>query len=139
MEAVGRLAGGIAHDFNNILTAIIGSADLLKRQIDNAAHRAKLEQISKATNRAALLTKQLLAFSRKQILQPKLLNLNTMVSEVYSMLRPVIGEDIELVMSLGTGLGSVKVDPGQISQVILNLAVNARDAMPRGGRLSVET
>jgi PAS domain S-box-containing protein len=139
MEAVGRLAGGIAHDFNNILTAITGSADLLKRQIDNTAHRDKLEQISKATNRAALLTKQLLAFSRKQILQPKLLNLNTMVTEFYSMLRPVIREDIELVLSLGTGLGSVKVDPGQISQVILNLAVNARDAMPRGGRLTVET
>jgi two-component system cell cycle sensor histidine kinase/response regulator CckA len=139
MEAVGRLAGGIAHDFNNILTAITGGADMLKRQIENPAHRVKLEQISKAANRAALLTKQLLAFSRKQILQPKLLNLNTVVSDVCSMLRPVIGEDIELVMSLGTSLGSVKVDPGQISQVILNLAVNARDAMPRGGRLTVET
>jgi CheY-like chemotaxis protein len=139
MEAVGRLAGGIAHDFNNILTAINGYSDLLMRQVEAQSARAKVREIRLAADRATSLTKQLLAFSRKQILQPKILNLNTVVSEVYSMLQPVIGEHIELVLSLSPSLASVMVDPGQLSQVILNLAVNARDAMPDGGTLTVET
>ncbi len=140
MEAVGRLAGGIAHDFNNLLTAITGYTDLLLMDLPEggAAHREVLE-IRKAGDRAASLTRQLLAFSRRQVLQPKVLDLNQVVMDMEKMLRRLIGENIELVTALADDLGYVKADPGQIEQVIVNLAVNARDAMPNGGKLILET
>ena len=140
MEAVGRLAGGIAHDFNNLLTVITGYSELLLIQIDDKSPLWKeVEEIKRAGERAAALTQQLLAFSRRQVLQPKVLDLNDVVSHMEKMLRRLIGEDVELRTVLGTGLGSVKADPGQIEQVIVNLVVNARDAMPGGGELTVET
>jgi signal transduction histidine kinase len=140
MEAVGRLAGGIAHDFNNLLTVINGYGELLLRRIgEDSPVRKEVEQIRQAGERAALLTRQLLAFSRRQVLQPKVIDLNAVVSGMDAMLRRVIGEDVELRTIPGEGLGSVKADPGQIEQVILNLAVNGRDAMPGGGKLTVET
>ncbi len=140
MEAVGRLAGGVAHDFNNLLTAIRGYADLLLMELDEGFPlRREIEEIQQAADRAADLTHQLLAFSRKQVLQPKVLDLNAVVSDMDKMLRRLIGEDIDLITVLRPGLGMVKVDPGQIEQVIMNLAVNARDAMPDGGRLTIET
>ncbi len=140
MEAVGRLAGGIAHDFNNLLTAITGYSDLLLMDLpeEGPAHREVLE-IRKAGDRAASLTRQLLAFSRRQVLQPRVLDLNQVVTDMEKMLRRLIGENIELVTSLADDLGYVKADPGQVEQVIVNLAVNARDAMPNGGRLTLET
>ncbi|HSM00661.1 MAG TPA: PAS domain S-box protein [Candidatus Limnocylindria bacterium] len=140
MEAVGRLAGGIAHDFNNLLTAIIGYTDLLLMDLPEGelAHREVLE-IRKAGDRAASLTRQLLAFSRRQVLQPKVLDLNQVVTDMEKMLRRLIGENIELVTSLADDLGYVRADPGQIEQVIVNLAVNARDAMRNGGRLILVT
>ena len=140
MEAVGRLAGGVAHDFNNLLTAISGYSELMLRRLrhgDPLRHNA--EEINKAGNRAASLTSQLLAFSRKQVLQPKVLDLNMVVADMDRMLRRLIGENIELVTMLEQELWSIKADPGQIQQVILNLAVNARDAMPEVGRLTIET
>ena len=140
MEAVGRLAGGVAHDFNNILGAILGYAELMLhnlRRIDPLYPHA--DAIKQATERAAALTHQLLAFSRKQILQPQVMDLNEVVSEIEKMLRRLIGEDIDLVLILETGLGLVKADPAQLEQVIMNLAVNARDAMPGGGKLVIET
>jgi len=140
MDAVGKLAGGVAHDFNNIMTAVIGYTDLtLVRLSQDDPLRSKVQEIKNAGVRAAALTQQLLAFSRKQILQPKILDLNTLISDNTKMLRPLIGEDIELVSVLDPALESVKADPGQIEQVIMNLALNARDAMPRGGRLTIET
>jgi two-component system, cell cycle sensor histidine kinase and response regulator CckA len=140
IEAVGRLAGGIAHDFNNIMNVILGYTEILQRQTDLVpSHHEKLEEIRKAGQRAASLTQQLLAFSRKQILQPRVLLLNTVVSEMESMLRRLIGEDVQLVTVLAAGLRFVKADPGQMEQVLMNLAVNARDAMPQGGTLLVET
>jgi two-component system, cell cycle sensor histidine kinase and response regulator CckA len=140
MEAVGRLAGGIAHDFNNLLTAITGYSDLtLRRLIPENPLRFNIEEIKKASDRAASLTRQLLAFSRKQVLKPKVLDLNAVVSDMEKMLRRLIGEDIELRTALDSELGRVKADPGQIEQVIMNLAVNARDAMPHGGNLIIET
>jgi PAS domain S-box-containing protein len=140
MEAVGQLAGGVAHDFNNLLTAINGYSELLLRRIGpEDAIRKELQEILKAGQRATSLTRQLLAFSRRQVLQPKVIDLNTAVSEMGKMLRRLIGEDIELLSFTAPDLGPVKVDPGQIEQVILNLAVNARDAMPKGGKLIIET
>ena len=140
LEAVGRLAGGIAHDFNNLLTAIIGYAQIsLDRLQPNEALRRNIVEIKKAGDRAASLTRQLLAFSRKQVLQPRVIDLNSVVAEMEKMLGRMIGEDIELRTTLQEGLGSVKADPGQIEQVIMNLVVNARDAMPLGGKLTIET
>ncbi len=140
LEAVGRLAGGVAHDFNNMLTAIMGYAEMILGGLhrdDPLYHHA--QGIRKATDRAAALTRQLLAFSRKQILQPRVLNFNAVVKDTEQMLRRLIGEHFELVTVLDASLGNVKADPGQIEQVIMNLAVNARDAMPQGGRLTIET
>ena len=140
MEAVGRLAGGVAHEFNNLLMVIRGYSELLlQRSSANDLVRTNAEEIRKAADRAASLTRQLLAFSRKQVLQPKVLDLNAVVTEVEKMLRRLIGEDIELAAVLDLALGPVKADPGQIEQIILNLAVNARDAMPQGGRLTLKT
>lgn len=140
MEAVGRLAGGVAHDFNNILSIIMGHGELLLRtgEVDERV-RNGLEQIRRAAQRAAALTQQLLAFGRKQVLQPRVLDLNESVTEIQMMLARVIGEDIELVASLHPSLLPVKADPSQIEQVLMNLAINARDAMPQGGRLTMET
>jgi nitrogen-specific signal transduction histidine kinase len=140
LEAVGRLAGGVAHDFNNLLTVIMGRGDILLGRLPaDHPHRRDIALIKKTAERAAALTKQLLAFSRKQILAPKVLDLNTVVSGMVTMLQRLIGEDIELVFLAGSELGRVKADPGQLEQVIANLAVNARDAMPNGGRLTLET
>jgi signal transduction histidine kinase len=140
MEAVGRLAGGVAHDFNNLLTIIRGNSDLLKdREGSDAFHQKCVDQIQKAAGRAVSMTRQLLAFSRMQVLQPRVIDLNGVVAEMGKMLPRLIGEHIEYSFSPGPRLSSVKADPGQIEQVILNLAVNARDAMPRGGKLSVLT
>ena len=140
MEAIGRLAGGIAHDLNNLLTAIAGYGDFAVAQLQaDDPVRRDIEQSLKACDRAAALTRQLLAFSRKQILQPKVLDLNSVVAETEKMLRRLIGEHIGLRTSLEPELGSIKADPGQLEQVIVNLAVNARDAMPRGGQLTIET
>jgi PAS domain S-box-containing protein len=140
MEAVGCLAGGVAHDFNNLLTVVIGYSDLLLKRppATCAGMRPPVEEIKKAAERAASLTRQLLAFSRKQMLQPQILDLNSLLTDVDEMLRRMIGEDIELATHLPSGLGRVKADPGQIEQVIMNLAVNARDAMPQGGQLTLE-
>jgi two-component system cell cycle sensor histidine kinase/response regulator CckA len=140
LEAVGQLAGGIAHDFNNLLTVINGYSDLTIRRIktEDPLHR-NIEEIKKAGERAASLTRQLLAFSRKQVLQPKVLDLNALVSDFGKMLQRLIGEDIELRSVLDPTLGSIKADPGQTEQVIMNLVVNARDAMPEGGKLTIET
>jgi two-component system, cell cycle sensor histidine kinase and response regulator CckA len=140
LEAIGRLSGGIAHDFNNLLGVIIGYAEALQEQVgEKHALREAVDEIQNAGKRAALLTQQLLAFSRKQVLEPKVLDLNTVVSEIDRMLRRLIGEDIELNVSLAKGLGMVKADPGQLDQVIFNLAVNSRDAMPDGGKLTLQT
>jgi len=140
LEAIGRLAGGVAHDFNNMLTAIGGYTTFALEHADEGTPlRSDLDEISKATDRAALLTRQLLAFSRKQVLKPELLNLNGIVVELESMLRPLIGEDIVLTTKLDPALGPIEADPGQLHQVVLNLVVNARDAMPTGGALSIET
>jgi PAS domain S-box-containing protein len=140
MEAVGQLAGGVAHDFNNLLTAIRGYSEFaLSRVGDDPGLQKDIEEIAKSAERASSLTRQLLAFSRKQLLQPRILQLNDVVSEVDKMLRRLIGEDIEVVTIFGRALGRVKADPGQIEQVLVNLVVNARDAMPEGGKLTIET
>jgi len=140
MEAVGQLAGGIAHDFNNLLTAILGSTQLLLHSTPPGdPRREDAEEIRHAGLRAAELTRQLLAFSRRQVLAPKVLDLNAVVANVDRMLRRLLGEDVELVTSLQPAAGAVNADPGQLEQVLLNLAVNARDAMPGGGRLSIGT
>ncbi|HYK88874.1 MAG TPA: PAS domain S-box protein [Acidobacteriota bacterium] len=140
MEAIGRLVGGVAHDFNNLLTVIVGYCEmLLSAYPENDPRRNDLDQVKKAGERAADLTSKLLAFSRRQILQPRVIDLNGVVSDNVKLLRRLIGEDIELKTSLANELGKVKADPGQIEQVIMNLAVNSKDAMPRGGTLVVET
>ncbi len=140
MEAVGRLAGGVAHDFNNLLTIVTGYSDLLLEKLGaTGARRAYVEEIKKAGERAASLTRQLLAFGRRQVVVPQVLDLNAIVTNTDKMLRRLIGENVELRTVLEPGLGRVKADPGQIEQVILNLAINARDAMPQGGQLTLET
>ncbi len=140
LEAIGRLAGGVAHDFNNILSIIMGHDELLLAAAgEDERTRNGLEQIRRAAERAASLTQQLLAFSRKQVLQPRVLDLNEAVADIQKMLARVIGEDIELVARLHPSLLPVKADPGQVEQVLMNLAVNARDAMPQGGKLIMET
>jgi signal transduction histidine kinase len=140
MEAVGRLAGGVAHDFNNILTAITGYSELALMNLDPLDPvRHDVKDILAAAERATSLTRQLLAFSRKQVLHPQRLDLNQVVANLDKMLRRIIGEDIDLVTILGPELGAVMADPGQIEQVIMNLVVNARDAMPQGGNLTIET
>ncbi len=140
MDAIGRLAGGIAHDFNNILTAITGYSELmLERMGEEHEFSRQTSEIGKAARRAADLTGQLLAFSRQQVLQPKVLDLNEVIADMSQMVHRLIGEDIELIAEHAEGLGPVKADPGQVQQVILNLAVNARDAMPGGGKLTIYT
>jgi PAS domain S-box-containing protein len=140
MESVGRLAGGVAHDFNNLLTTMSGNADLILMDGRLDDHdREMLEEIVAASERASALTQQLLAFSRKQVTQPKVINLNTTLFGIQKMLRRLIGEDVELVTDLDDALDNVLADPGQIEQVIVNLAVNSRDAMPHGGTLAVRT
>ena len=140
MEAVGRLAGGVAHDFNNLLMVIKGHSDNLLDQLpQNDPLRHSVEQIHKAGDRAAALTRQLLAFSRMQVMQAKVLDLNTVVSDLSKMLPRILGEGVEFVFKANPKLRHVKADPGQLEQVILNLAVNSRDAMPRGGKLTIET
>jgi two-component system, cell cycle sensor histidine kinase and response regulator CckA len=140
MDAVGRLAGGVAHDFNNLLTAILGYCNLILDDIpaDNPL-RADLEEIRSAGDRAAALTRQLLAFSRRQMLQPQAVDVNQLITQVEKMLQRLIGEDVELVTALAPDLESVRVDPASLEQVLVNLAVNSRDAMPLGGRLTIET
>jgi signal transduction histidine kinase/ActR/RegA family two-component response regulator len=140
LQAIGRLAGGVAHDFNNLLTAVIGYSEMLLDQTDrNDPRRAEIEQIRNAGERATSLTRQLLAFGRKQVLYPTVLDLNAVIEEMERMLRSLIGENIDLAVQIDPKLGKVKVDTAQIQQVVLNLTINARDAMPAGGRLTIET
>ena len=140
MQAVGQLAGGVAHDFNNILTAIIGHCDLMTmRHIPGDSDYDDIQQIKHNSNRAAALTRQLLAFSRQQTLRPQILQIPDVISEISNLLKRLLGETIRLEVSHGRGLGTVRADPGQLEQVIVNLAVNARDAMPDGGTLTIQT
>ncbi|HEY3283141.1 MAG TPA: ATP-binding protein [Armatimonadota bacterium] len=140
MEAIGRLAGGVAHDFNNLLTAIAGYADLALSRMEESSPSARhLGEIRKATDRAAALTRQLLTFSRKQVETPQTLDLNNVVLDMDRMLRRLLGEDVELTTHLADALYTIRADPSQMEQVLLNLAVNARDAMPQGGKLTLET
>ena len=140
MEAVGMLAGGVAHDFNNLLTIITGYSQLILNSLaPTDPNHSSAEQIMKASERAATLTRQLLAFSRRQVLQPKVLELNRLIGGLTTMLRRLIGEDIDLRLELRPDAGQVNADPGQIEQVLMNLVINARDAMPSGGTLTVET
>jgi hypothetical protein len=140
MEAVGRLAGGVAHDFNNLLMVIKGHTELLRNVLPPAEeYSRKIEQIERAADRASGLTRQLLAFSRLQMLQPKVMNLNDVVGDMGRLLPRLIGEDIELIIRTSEGLGAIRADGSQMEQIIMNLAVNARDAMPDGGKLIIET
>jgi CheY-like chemotaxis protein len=137
---VGRLAGGVAHDFNNVLTALFGYTDLVLEDLPpNSRARQDVEEIRKAAERAAALTRQLLAFSRQQVLAPVVLSVNELVEDIDKMLHRLIGEDIELRLTLARDAGNVRADPGQLQQVLMNLVVNARDAMPTGGKLLIET
>lgn len=139
LESIGRLAGGVAHDFNNLLTVILGCADsLLAREGPDSQERTELQEISEAAQRAASLTRQLLAFSRQQVLQPRIIDVREVVTRATRMLRRVLGEDIELTLTIADAPGLVFADPGQLEQVLINLAVNARDAMPTGGALMIE-
>lgn len=137
MEAIGKLAGGIAHDFNNLLTVIKGHSSLLLEH--SGLERSSVERIADAAERAAALTRQMLAFSRRQVLVPRIINLNSIVTDMDKMLRRLIGEDIQMVTCPAPDLGSVKADPSQFEQIIMNLVVNARDAMPHGGKITIET
>src|SRR3989441_3664997 len=140
MEAIGRLAGGVAHDFNNLLAVITGYSDLLLESLASSEpDRRKVEQIKQAANSAASLTRQLLMFSRQQVVQPVILDINQTVGNIDKMLRRLIKEDIEFTVVLDRQLDRVKADPGQIEQIVLNLVVNARDAMPNGGKLRIQT
>ncbi|MFN7949378.1 MAG: response regulator [Blastocatellia bacterium] len=140
MEAVGRLAGGIAHDFNNLLTAILGYSNILLRRLtEGSPHRREVEEIRRAGERASTLTQQLLAFSRKQVISPRIIDLNLLITDLDKLLRRLIGEDVELVTRLDPATGYIKADPGQIEQVIMNLVINSRDAMPGGGCLTIAT
>ena len=140
MEAIGNLAGGVAHDFNNLLSVILSYTTLvLEAMTPGDPTKADLEEVRKAGQRAADLTRQLLAFSRQQLLQPRVLDLNHVVNGMENMLRRLLGEDIELAILTAQKVGKILADPGQVEQVIMNLIVNARDAMPRGGKLSIET
>jgi two-component system, cell cycle sensor histidine kinase and response regulator CckA len=140
MEAVGRLAGGVAHDFNNVLTAIFGYADLLLDQFtEEDPRRADVREIRSAAERAAALTRQLLAFSRKQMIQPRILNLNEVVVSLEKLLSRLVGEDIPVEIRAAQNLWNVRADPGQIEQILMNLAANGRDAMPEGGALTIAT
>jgi signal transduction histidine kinase len=140
MEAIGQLTGGIAHDFNNLLTAINGFAELLHMRLPaEDPHQKLVANILRSGRQAADLVRQLLAFSRKQLIEPKILDLNVVVNNMGEMLKRIIGEDIDLKTNLSANLWAVKVDPTQIEQVIANLVVNARDAMPAGGQLTIET
>jgi PAS domain S-box-containing protein len=140
LEAVGRLAGGVAHDFNNMLTIILGYTQMVLDQVPAAdPMRSSLEEVLNAAERAQALTNQLLTFSRRQMVQPRVMNVNALILNTDKMLRRLIGEDIELVLALTEHVGTIRADPSQIEQAIFNLAVNARDAMPNGGRLTIET
>src|SRR3989475_149706 len=140
MEAVGRLAGGIAHDFNNLLTVITSYSDLLLEDLGtDDPKRSDVEQVRKAADGAAALTRQLLAFSRQQVVEPRVVSLNAVVESLQKILHRVLGEDVELATTPGPDLGAVRADVGQLEQVLMNLAVNARDAMPTGGKLTIET
>jgi two-component system cell cycle sensor histidine kinase/response regulator CckA len=140
MEAIGRLAGGIAHDFNNVLTAIFGYSDLLLEQLtEEDPRRTDVQEIRRSAERAAALTRQLLAFSRKQVMQPRVIDLNAVVANIERMLARMVGEDVQVEFQPASDLWRVKADPGQIEQVLMNLAANARDAMPDGGRLTIAT
>ncbi|MGH9657034.1 MAG: ATP-binding protein [Bryobacteraceae bacterium] len=139
MEAIGRLAGGVAHDFNNALTVIIGYGRMLRGTLPSGPDRENLEEVLRAADHASSLTRQLLAFSRRQVIQPKIVDLNSIVTRLDKFLRRLIGEDIEFRTLPGPGLEKVCVDEGQIEQVVMNLVVNARDAMPRGGKLTIQT
>ncbi len=140
MEAVGRLAGGIAHDFNNLLSVILGQGQMVIEDLSLADPlRADVEEIVRAGQRAAELTKQLLLFSRQQVIEPRVLNLNEVLESMERMLGRILGEDIDLVWQLEKPLSRVRADPGHVHQVVMNLVVNARDAMPKGGKLTIET
>jgi CheY-like chemotaxis protein len=140
LEAIGRLSGGIAHDFNNLMTAVVGYSDLLTMKLGHDSDICKdIEQIKKAGQSAASLSRQLLAFGRKQILQPRVVDLNHIVDDLDKVLQRVIGEDISLITVLEPKLGRILVDPGQMEQIIMNIAVNAKDAMPNGGKITIET
>ena len=140
LESIGRLAGGVAHDFNNLLTAILGNASFMRAGLPpNAPALTDLEEIEKAARRAVDLSRQLLTLARHQVVQPRVVDLNALARDTDKLLRRLLGEDIELVTLLAPKLGAVRIDPGQFEQVIINLAVNARDAMPGGGRLTIET
>jgi CheY-like chemotaxis protein len=140
MEGIGMLAGGVAHDFNNILCIVVGYSDLLLKELKNREPaRRMVEEIHKASLHAGTLTRQLLAFSRKQVLAPVILDLNVLVDDVQKMLRRLIGEDIRLTCSFDVSLGPIQADPGLIEQILINFAVNSRDAMPHGGQFTIET
>src|SRR5262249_15817299 len=140
MEAIGRLSAGVAHDFNNLLSVILGYSEELEETLEKGSRlQRNAEQIRKAGERAAALTRQLLAFSRQQVLTPKILDLNAALGDLQPMLRRLLGAEIELCISLDPALVQVKADPSQIEQLLINLAANARDAMPAGGKLSIDT